>query len=43
MGKVLRQQKSAIPEPSEAVEVAISLERYEFLRSNGVSHVELTT
>ena len=35
MGKVLRQHRSASEEPMDSVEVAISLERYEFLRSNG--------
>jgi hypothetical protein len=43
MGKVLRLQKNA-PEdtPETPVEVAISLERYEFMRSNGGNnHPEL--
>ena len=42
MGKVLRLQKNA-PEdtPETPVEVAISLERYEFMRSNGNTHPEL--
>ena len=43
MGKVLRTQKSVsedMPEPA-GVEVAISLERYEFLRSNGQPHSEV--
>ena len=42
MGKVLRLQKSAAEDPQEqSVQVAISLERYEFLRSNGHSHSEV--
>jgi hypothetical protein len=42
MGKVLRLEKKAT-EGSEAepVAVAISLERYEFLRSNGHNHSEV--
>ncbi len=36
MGKVLRLEKNVVEEsPEQAVGVAISLERYEFLRSNG--------
>jgi len=36
MGKVLRLEKNVVEEsPEHAVGVAISLERYEFLRSNG--------
>ena len=36
MGKVLRLEKNIVEEsPEQAVGVAISLERYEFLRSNG--------
>jgi hypothetical protein len=44
MGKVLRTHKSA-PENSHdpGVEVAISLERYEFLRLNGHNHAELSS
>ena len=42
MGKVLRLQKSAADDAQEpAVEVAISLERYEFMRSNGHNHSEV--
>jgi hypothetical protein len=42
MGKVLRQQKSVAEEPDDtAVILAVSLERYEFLRSNGQSHIEV--
>lgn len=42
MGKVLRLQKQPPEEEEEqAVEVAISLERYEFMRSNGHSHTAL--
>jgi hypothetical protein len=42
MGKVLRLNKNAPEAPEEqGVEVAISLERYEFMRSNGHSHAEL--
>ena len=42
MGKVLRLQRNA-PEDAQqpSVEVAISLERYEFMRSNGHSLSEL--
>jgi len=36
MGKVLRLEKNVVEEsPEQAVGVAISLERYELLRSNG--------
>ena len=42
MGKVLRLQKNTVEDAQEpAVEVAISLERYEFMRSNGHSHTEV--
>jgi hypothetical protein len=37
MGKVLRLQRTDEEDTREPVEVAISLERYEFLRSNGSS------
>jgi len=41
MGKVLRLNRS-LPEavPEQGVEVAISLERYEFMRTNGNTHPE---
>jgi len=39
MGKVLRMEKN-IAEDEENVAVAISLERYEFHRSNGHAHAE---
>ena len=35
MGKVLRLNRSADEPVQDGVEVAISLERYEFMRSNG--------
>lgn len=39
MGKVLRLEKAAIEAPGdESVAVAVSLERYEFMRSNGYGH-----
>lgn len=39
MGKVLRLEKNAAEDAHEqSVAVAISLERYEFMRSNGHSH-----
>jgi hypothetical protein len=38
MGKVLRLNKSAQEPVQDGVEVAISLERYEFMRSNGHTH-----
>ena len=42
MGKVLRTQKTTTDDaPEPGVEVAISLERYEFLRSNGQPHSEV--
>ena len=42
MGKVLRLQKNTVEDSQEpAVEVAISLERYEFMRSNGQPHSEV--
>ena len=42
MGKVLRLQKTAAEDAADpAVGVAISLERYEFLRSNGQPHSEV--
>src|SRR5262249_26994245 len=40
MGKVLRSQKNGPEDQDPGVEVAISLERYEFLRSNGHNHVD---
>jgi len=41
MGKVLRLEKKASEDAAEAVAVAISLERYEFMRSNGQQHSEV--
>ena len=42
MGKVLRLEKRASEgSEAEAMTVAISLERYEFLRSNGHNHSEV--
>ena len=42
MGKVLRQQRSASEESEEpSVAFAVSLERYEFLRTNGQSQMEV--
>ena len=42
MGKVLRLEKKPDKEaPDQSVAVAISLERYEFLRSNGHEHTEV--
>jgi hypothetical protein len=42
MGKVLRLQKGASEDSGESpLQVAISLERYEFLRSNGHPHSEV--
>ena len=42
MGKVLRQQRSAAEDTENPfVQVAISLERYEFLRTNGQQHSEV--
>ena len=42
MGKVLRLQKGASEDTGESpMQVAISLERYEFLRSNGHPHSEV--
>jgi hypothetical protein len=43
MGKVLRLEKKASEDSAEEpVAVAISLERYEFLRSNGHNHLEMS-
>jgi len=42
MGKVLRLEKGPAEDvQDQSVAVAISLERYEFMRSNGHSHNEL--
>jgi len=42
MGKVLRLEKKAVEDaPDHPVAVAISLERYEFSRSNGHAHSEV--
>jgi len=41
MGKVLRLEKKAPEDTAEPVAVAISLERYEFMRSNGQPHSEV--
>jgi len=42
MGKVLRLQKNAAEDTQDPfVQVAISLERYEFLRTNGQQHSEV--
>ena len=42
MGKVLRMEKKAAEDTQDqSVAVAISLERYEFLRSNGHAHSEV--
>jgi len=42
MGKVLRLEKKAIDDtPDVSVAVAISLERYEFMRSNGQNRSEV--
>ena len=42
MGKVLRLEKKADKDPTDpSVAVAISLERYEFLRSNDHQHTEV--
>ena len=42
MGKVLRLEKGAVEDsPEQPVAVAISLERYEFMRSNGHSQSEV--
>jgi hypothetical protein len=42
MGKVLRMEKKAAEDTQDqSVAVAISLERYEFLRSNGHTHSEV--
>lgn len=42
MGKVLRQQKLAQDAPEESSAVfAVSLERYEFMRTNNQSHMEV--
>jgi len=42
MGKVLRLEKNAMEAlPDQPVGVAISLERYEFMRSNGHTHSDV--
>ena len=42
MGKVLRLEKKADDDsPDHSIAVAISLERYEFLRSNDHQHTEV--
>ena len=42
MGKVLRLEKGIVEEAlDQPVAVAISLERYEFMRSNGHTHTEV--
>ena len=42
MGKVLRLEKKADDDPADpSVAVAISLERYEFMRSNDHQHTEV--
>ena len=41
MGKVLRLQKGSEESGASPLQVAISLERYEFLRSNGHPHSEV--
>jgi PilZ domain-containing protein len=42
MGKVLRLHKNPSEDaPEPTVEVAISLERYEFMRSNGHNHADM--
>lgn len=41
MGKVLRQERAAEEESDSPVVLAVSLERYEFQRSNGQSHMEV--
>ena len=41
MGKVLRLEKKASEDAAEPVAVAISLERYEFMRSNAQAHSEV--
>ena len=42
MGKVLRQEKKAAEDAQDqSIKVAISLERYEFLRSSAHTHIEV--
>ena len=41
MGKVLRLEKKAAEDADQPVTVAISLERYEFMRSNAQAHSEV--